>query len=625
MADKAVADKAALIAHDMGLWVWNRLHYRTYVQSDGTPAERRARPGNRYEMWDMYIAGEVGGMAESLARLSEMAAKPEDKARLMEAATYFDAPAFFTPLSRNIDDIRTRHANQHIPMITGALRCYRSNAEPQYYRLARNFWHMVQGRYMYAMGGVGNGEMFRQPYTQMLSMNTNIMSDHKRAIHPNPDLNETCCAYNLAKLTKELNCFTPDDAALMDYYERVLYNQIVGSLHPHRWACTYQYAVGLDARKPFGNETPQSSCCGGTGVENHVKYPEAAYFANDSTLWVALYLPTVAQWQGVTLTQECTWPAERSVIRLQGQSAFAMKLRVPYWATQGFRIRLNGKPIAHNPQPGSYVEIPRRQWQTGDAVEIEMPFAAHIHYGPDKMEIAATGADRTDTPFAPRWLGALMYGPLVMASSDIHTWQEAELSLSTNLSEIQLHGAADTDGTHGPLYTLSLHGRRFLPDYWHTERATHYLRLNTTDEATLRHRSRLNLQPLHQAIALAEERLAQPEKWAPHGLQRMARQHALAKQTVHRNKKRVQQEDINAAASALNMTINAMRPSNLAEPEDLAQLLPLLNRARQQRDPSPRLRQAISYAEMVVQYVNDGSGTHDLIEKACRQLTVENN
>ena len=55
----------------------------------------------------------------------------------------------------------------------------------------------------------------------------------------------------------------------------------------------YQFVKALvDAVKPFGNETPQSTCCGGTGAENHVKYQEAAYFVNDSTLWVALYLPS---------------------------------------------------------------------------------------------------------------------------------------------------------------------------------------------------------------------------------------------------------------------------------------------------------------------------------------------
>ena len=120
--DKEICDKALLIAKDMGLWVWNRMHYRTYVKQDGTQDERRAKPGNRYEMWDMYIAGEVGGMSESLSRLSEMVSNPDEKAKLLEAANCFDAPKFYDPLSKNIDDIRTRHANQHIPMIIGALR-----------------------------------------------------------------------------------------------------------------------------------------------------------------------------------------------------------------------------------------------------------------------------------------------------------------------------------------------------------------------------------------------------------------------------------------------------------------------------------------------------------------------
>ena len=82
--DKAVAQKALLIAKDMGLWVWNRLHYRTYVKNDGTQEERRLKPGNRYEMWNMYIAGEVGGMEESLARLSEMVKDKTEKERLLE-------------------------------------------------------------------------------------------------------------------------------------------------------------------------------------------------------------------------------------------------------------------------------------------------------------------------------------------------------------------------------------------------------------------------------------------------------------------------------------------------------------------------------------------------------------
>ena len=110
-SDKETADMALRIAMDMGMWVWNRMHYRTFCQQEGNTAARRSRPGNRYEMWNMYIAGEVGGMSESLARLAEMSQDQEQKARLIEAANCFDAPAFFDPVAHNVDDLRTRHAN----------------------------------------------------------------------------------------------------------------------------------------------------------------------------------------------------------------------------------------------------------------------------------------------------------------------------------------------------------------------------------------------------------------------------------------------------------------------------------------------------------------------------------
>ena len=482
--DEEIASKALLIAKDMGLWVWNRLHYRTYVKAEGDEAERQAKPGNRYEMWNMYIAGEVGGMAESLARLAEMTDNATERAHLLEAANAFDSLAFFDPVAKNVDDIRNRHANQHIPMIIGALRSYQSNGNAYYYHLADNFWNLVQGRYIYAMGGVGNAEMFREPYTQILSMNTNTRKDHQQNQFPDPNLNETCCAYNLAKLTKDLNCFDPDKAEYMDYYERVLYNQIVGSVHPDHWAVTYHYGVGMNAAKPFGNENPQFSCCGGTGVENHVKYQEATYFVNDKTLWVGLYLPTIAQWEdkGVTIEQNCEWPAERSELVIHRTdptkaATFALKLRVPYWATKGFMVKLNGKPIAKKYQPCSYVEIPMRQWKEGDKIEVTMPFRSHIHWGADKMEVAATGKNEVATKFEPQWVGAIMYGPLVMATSNVKEWKDADATLQSNLSDIHLNGAK-LDSKYGDnLFTLSLGDMQFLPDYYVTGHATHYLRL----------------------------------------------------------------------------------------------------------------------------------------------------
>lgn len=633
--DKEICDKALLIAKDMGLWVWNRMHYRTYVKQDGTQDERRAKPGNRYEMWDMYIAGEVGGMSESLARLSEMVSNPDEKAKLLEAANCFDAPKFYDPLSKNIDDIRTRHANQHIPMIIGALRSYKSNQKPYYYNLAENFWRLVQGRYMYAMGGVGNGEMFRQPYTQILSMATNGLQEGESEAYP--DINETCCAYNLVKLSKDLNCYNPDNAQYLDYIERTLYNQIIGSLNPDQYQTCYQYAVGLNATKPFGNETPQSTCCGGTGSENHTKYQQSAYFANDHTLWVGLYMPTTLHWKekGVTIKQDCLWPAQHSAIKItEGEGNFTLKLRVPYWATQGFSIKVNGKEVAKSYQPSTYVELEQKHWKMGDVVEIDMPFSKHIEYGADKLSSDVASMD--GTPLKTSWVGTLMYGPLVMAGTGAQTWNQATLNIDSRLSNITVgESNGVTTGAGANLLTLKLDGKEFQPDYYRNANSTHYYRINLTDAKSKKSKKvKIDFTELNSLLNLAAERKADQEKWnalslkvpeyapwAPFGYERMQKVMAQAQELVAKGKKKVTQDELEGTTAILNRAINTMRPGNLAEMEDLRELSGLLRRAGWPDDnTSDELKEAISYGRMVQKYVTDGSGTHDMIHAAVGKL-----
>lgn len=633
--DKEICDKALLIAKDMGLWVWNRMHYRTYVKQDGTQDERRAKPGNRYEMWDMYIAGEVGGMSESLARLSEMVSNPDEKAKLLEAANCFDAPKFYDPLSKNIDDIRTRHANQHIPMIIGALRSYKSNQKPYYYNLAENFWRLVQGRYMYAMGGVGNGEMFRQPYTQILSMATNGLQEGESEAYP--DINETCCAYNLVKLSKDLNCYNPDNAQYLDYIERTLYNQIIGSLNPDQYQTCYQYAVGLNATKPFGNETPQSTCCGGTGSENHTKYQQSAYFANDHTLWVGLYMPTTLHWKekGVTIKQDCLWPAQHSAIKItEGEGDFTLKLRVPYWATQGFSIKVNGKEVAKSYQPSTYVELEQKHWKAGDVVEIDMPFSKHIEYGADKLSSDVASLD--GTPLKTSWVGTLMYGPLVMAGTGAQTWNQATLNIDSRLSNITVgESNGVTTGAGANLLTLKLDGKEFQPDYYRNANSTHYYRINLTDAKSKKSKKvKIDFTELNSLLNLAAERKADQEKWnalsqkvpeyapwAPFGYERMQKVMAQAQELVAKGKKKVTQDELEGTTAILNRAINTMRPGNLAEMEDLRELSGLLRRAGWPDDnTSEELKEAISYGRMVQKYVTDGSGTHDMIHAAVGKL-----
>jgi hypothetical protein len=139
---------------------------------------------------------------------------------------------------------------------------------------------------------------------------------------------------------------------------------------------------------------------------------------------------------------------------------------------------------------------------------------------------------------------------------------------------------------------------------------------------------------LNEVIALAKERKEAQEKWnalevkvpefspwAPYGYARMTEAYGKALNVADNKGKNYNQTEVNAAASALNSVINGMRPGNLAEPEDLDELRRLIRGARNATASDPEaLKEALRYANMVVRYVYDGSGTKDFIIKATDQL-----
>ena len=263
-----------------------------------------------------------------------------------------------------------------------------------------------------------------------------------------------------------------------------------------------------------------------------------------------------------------------------------------------------------------------------------MPFSKHLDFGPDKMDLAATGLNQSRTPFEPMWEGVLMYGPLVMATPDITVWEQAEFELSPGLDEITPAGPTTDEGTMGHVYTLTLADKTFYPDYYITGHSTHYLRLNvltegkkavapgTVDKTYLEQavklaRSRVEAQDAWNAL---EEKVPPFAPWAPNGYARMLDQLDKASQVLVNASDTLTQTTVTKATSSLNAAINAMRPGNLAEPEDLDDLLRLVTTAKEIPDKSTPLRDAIGFADMVIQYVNDGSGTKDFIDRAYQTL-----
>jgi uncharacterized protein len=355
------------------------------------------RPEQLDRMWDLFIAGEFGGVNESLAYLH--AFRPER--RYLEAAERFVNANVFDPTLANVDRLDGRHANTHIPQFLGYLRGYERGESADLYTATRNFWDMVVPYRIYSHGGMGVGEIFRER-----GMIAHSLWGAQHAVSPtghDRDHAETCCVYNMLKLSRNLFFHEPDPK-YMNYYELGLFNQIAGSRRDadstNSPEVTYFIPVQPGQRRRYGNT---GTCCGGTGLENHTKYQDSIYFrsVDNQRLYVNLYIPSVLEWpeKGFTVTQETRYPAEgASTLTVNGSGPLDIALRVPAWVRKGFTVRVNGEAQALDATPGTYVTLSRR-WNDGDRVEIAMPFSFRteraldepsvqsIYYGPNLLVV----------------------------------------------------------------------------------------------------------------------------------------------------------------------------------------------------------------------------------------------
>ncbi|ACU62058.1 protein of unknown function DUF1680 [Chitinophaga pinensis DSM 2588] len=381
--------KALTVATGMGDWVYARL---SHVPQD-----------TLIKMWNTYIAGEFGGMNEAMARLYLITGKQQylQTAQLFDnIRVFFGDTAHSHGLAKNVDIFRGLHANQHIPQIVGSIEMYRASNNPEYYKIADNFWYKAVNDYMYSIGGVAgarnpaNAECF---ISQPATLYENGFSSGGQ--------NETCATYNMLKLTSDLFLFD-QRAEFMDYYERALYNHILASVAKDNPANTYHVPLRPGAIKQFGNpDMTGFTCCNGTAIESNTKLQNTIYFKSrdNQALYVNLYIPSTLQWteRNVTIEQTTDFPKEDDTrLTIKGNGQFDINVRVPGWATKGFFVKINGKEQALTAKPGTYLTI-RRQWKDGDIIDLKMPFRFHLDPVMDQQNIAS-----------------LFYGPILLAAQE---------------------------------------------------------------------------------------------------------------------------------------------------------------------------------------------------------------
>ena len=314
------------------------------------------------EQIQRMLATEFGGMNEVLA---DLYADTGDR-RWLALAGKFHHVAIIDRLAEKKDILPGIHGNTQVPKLYGALKVYMYTGNETEGTAAKYFWDEVTQHHTFATGGNTQNEYFGQPD------HLSNMVDGRTA--------ETCNVYNMIKMARTLFSMQPD-IRYADYHERALFNHILASQDPDDGRVCYMVPVGRGVQHEYQGKFQSFTCCVGSAMESHALHADGLYYesgqdANDK-LWVNMYAPSTAEWKsaGVKLEVATDLPiGQTATVKVTPQSSkkFTLALRRPYWAGDGFSVKVNGAAFKTAAPADSYVEI-ARTWKPGDTVELVLP------------------------------------------------------------------------------------------------------------------------------------------------------------------------------------------------------------------------------------------------------------
>lgn len=333
--------------------------------------------------WQRVLLVEQGGMNEASFNLYAITGKPKYR----DLAYRFEHKKIFDPLAAGDDKLDGNHANTNIPKVIGAARGYELTGDERYRQISENFYRIVTEHHVYCTGGTSNGEMWHKP--------------DAIASELGPAAEECCCSYNMMKLTRHLFGQQPD-ARFFDYYERLLMNVRHGT-QDRGGMLMYYVPLQPGMFKTFGTLFDAFWCCTGTGSEEYSKLNDSIYFHDDDSVFVNLFVPSTLDWheRGLKLRQETKFPYDERItftIESAPSSSTALKIRIPYWATEGVQFAVNGESQSVSATPSTYATL-QHAWKAGDKITLDLPLTLHVAPTPDDPMVQAA-----------------MYGPLVLAA-----------------------------------------------------------------------------------------------------------------------------------------------------------------------------------------------------------------
>jgi uncharacterized protein len=379
-----------------------------------------------YAQMQMILQTEFGGLPEALANLYTITGSE----RYLAAAQRFYHAQVLDPLANGVDALAGLQANVTTPKIIACVRMWEETGSTRYRDIAQNFWDIVTAHHVYVVGGAGNYEHF-QPPDAVASQLSNFTC-------------ENCVGYNLLKLTRLLHFHQPSRTDLLDYYERTLFNQMLGEqdpTSPHGFNCYYTgLSPGAFKRQPlnyfprgnpdvYATDWDTFTCDTATGLETQAKFADTIYSRSADALSVNLFIPSQVSFGGLVLRQSTGFPDDPVVTLsvVSGTAPLTLRVRVPGWVAGPPIIKLNGA-LVPAPMPaltsgdGRWITL-RRLWRAGDALEVTLPM--RLEFEP--------------TPDYPR-VQAVTYGPVVL--SGVYPADPGPLTPTLDVTSVQRTAAA---------------------------------------------------------------------------------------------------------------------------------------------------------------------------------------
>ena len=343
-------------------------------------------------------------------------------------------PYMWDKLAAGSFDIGPRHAYSHVNSLSSAARAYIVTEDPHYLEVIRKGYEGILANHTYATGGYGPAEtLFGEDPGYLGNALLSTWDNHfvrgegivytgffgGRVARSDAwgSCEVSCCSWAVFKLCHYLLRLT-GDARYGAWAERLLINGTLGQPPITEKGQVLYYASYFadGAIKSYEDRRLQHlgqnfvwQCCTGTFPQDVAEYSNMIAYFDDGGAYVSQLIPAKIAFthagQAVTIVSDGEFPMKpeaRMTVHVDASAAFALRIRVPDWASGANIVTVNGEKLDAAIVPDTWLTI-ERTWQDGDEVCLTLPYALRF---------------KAVDPQHPNVV-ALCWGPMVLVSDEM--------------------------------------------------------------------------------------------------------------------------------------------------------------------------------------------------------------